>query len=373
MHLRLAGLYVRAKEQAMSSQRQVLDLVDAVAQRRFQLGGGYPKVDENRLGPRAARALQRRVAKGYRLPEKPQSATVAARPGSARGLRRVRVSDHAPWKKDMSFLHLRPFGRLMPIADVTTLAVLMVAGAALIRVIGAGWAVSTAANLYMLLCFCGYGVLYFGGITAARRAIKRAAGYRWSTDAVEYVPWAEGSGRYSAGPDLAIMAVAEAICVDIASDANTNDWRPAVDVDHELHEIAWSVAGLLQLRRPDAAETPHARAERSKLLDEYRTAVLSRVVALYDYRLAVARTRRDADELQSQRRAKTSTTADVANAAAGEFLNRQAATRIACLTEHLDITRVLSTHLASAEMSTTLAKSDQERWPSPAVPDRRHI
>ncbi|MEA2147053.1 MAG: hypothetical protein QOG59_2640, partial [Solirubrobacteraceae bacterium] len=38
----------------MSSQRQILDLVDAVAERPFQIGGGYPKVHENRLGPRAA-------------------------------------------------------------------------------------------------------------------------------------------------------------------------------------------------------------------------------------------------------------------------------------------------------------------------------
>ena len=160
----------------MSSQRQVLDLVDAVAERPFQITGSYPKVHENRLGPLATRALQRRVAKGYRLPEKPQPSTVGARPGSARELRRVRVSDHAPWKKDGSFLRLRPFGRLVPLADVTTLAVVMVAATALIRVIGAEWAMSTATNMYMLLCFCGYAVLYFGGITAARQAIKRAAG-----------------------------------------------------------------------------------------------------------------------------------------------------------------------------------------------------
>jgi hypothetical protein len=346
----------------MSSQRQVLDLVDAVAERPFQIGGGYPKVHENRLGPRAARALQRRVAKGYRLPEKPQTVMVGERPGSGRELRRVRVSDHAPWKKDVSFMRLRPFGRPVPLADVTTLAVVMVAAAALIRVIGAQWAVSTAANMYMLSCFCGYVVLYFGAITAARQAIKRAAGHRWSRDAVEYVPWVEGSAVYSAGPDLAIMAVAEAICADIESGADTvTDWQPALDVGHELHEIAWSVAGLLQLRQLDAAETPHARAERTKLLDECRIAVLSRVVALYDYRLAIQRTRRDAEELQARRRAKTSTTADVATAAADEFLNRQAAARIAYLTEGLDITRVVSTHLVSDEMSTTLAECGGER------------
>jgi hypothetical protein len=158
------------------------------------------------------------------------------------------------------------------------------------------------------------------------------------------------------------MAVAEAICADIESGAGTmNDWRPALDVGHELHEIAWSVAGLLRLRQPDAEETPHARAERTKLLDECRTAVLSRVVALYDYRLAVERTRLDAEELQARRRAKTSTTADVATVAAGAFLNRQAAARTAYLTEDLDITRVVSTHLVSTEMSTTLAKWGEER------------
>lgn len=341
----------------MSSQVQILDLVDAVAERPFQIGGGYPKVHENRLGPRAARALQRRVAKGYRLPANPQPSTVGLRPGSAPELRRVRVSDHVPWKKEVSFMRLRPFGRPVPLADATTLAVVMVAAAALIRVIGAEWAVSTAANMYMLLCFSGYLVLYFGGITAARQAIKRAAGYRWSRDAVEYVPWVEGSAGSSAGPDLAIMAVAEAICADMESGADTmNDWRPAPDVGHELHEIAWSVAGLLQLRQPDAEETPQERAERTRLLDECRTAVLSRVVALYDYRLAVERTRLDAEELQARRRAKTSTTADVATAAAGAFLNRQAAERITYLTEDLDITRVVSTHLVSTELSTTLAK-----------------
>lgn len=358
----------------MSSQRQVLDLVEAVGERGFQIAGGYPKVHGNRLGPLAARALQRRVAKGYRLPGKPQPATVGVRSGPGRQLQSVRVPDHAPWKKDVSFLRLRPFGRLVPLADVTSLAVVMVVAAVLIRVVGAGWAVSTAANTYMLLFFSGYVLLHSGGITAARRAIKRVAGYRWSSDAVEYVPWVEDSPRYCAGPDLAIMAVAEAICADIASDADTiTDWRPAVDVDYELHEIAWSIAGLLQLRQPDTVEAPYARAERNKLLDECRTGVLSRVVALYDYRLALARTRRDAAELQARRRAKTWTTADVATAAANEFLNRQAATRIAYLTEHLDLTRVLSTHLASTEMSTSLAKWGQERVRSTDVPDGRHI
>lgn len=346
----------------MSSQRQVLDLVDAMAERPFQIADGYPKVHENRLGPRAARALQRRVDKGYRWPDEPPTLMVGVRTGSGRELQRVRVSDHAPWKKDVSFLRLRPFGRLVPLADVTTLAVAMLAAAALIRVIGAQWAVSTAANMYMLLCFCGYVVLYFGAITAARQAIKRVAGYRWSRDAVEYVPWVEGSAGYSAaGPDLAIMAVAEVICADIESAADTmSDWPPALDVGHELHEIAWSVAGLLQLRQTDAEETPPARAERTKLLDDCRTAVLSRLVALYDYRLAVQRTRLDAEELQSRRRATTSTTADVATSAADEFLNRQAAARIAYLTEGLDITRVVSTHLVSTELSTTLAECEEE-------------
>jgi hypothetical protein len=46
----------------------------------------------------------------------------------------------------------------------------------------------------------------------------------------------------------------------------------------------------------------------------------------------------------------------VATAAADEFLNRQAAVRIAYLTENLDIARVISTHLVSTEMSATLAK-----------------
>ena len=250
----------------------------------------------------------------------------------------------------------------MPLADVATLAVLMVAATALIRVIGAHWTMSTATNMYMLLCFCGYAVLYLGGITAARQAIKRAAGVRWRRDAVEYVPWVERSAGHSAGPDLAIIAVAEAICAGIKAYADTGtDRKPALDVDHELHEIAWSVAGLLQLRHSDGEENPHARAERTKLLDECRTAVLSRVVALYDYHLALQRTRQDTEELQARQRANTSTTADVATAAAGAFLNRQAAARIAYLTEDLDITRVISTHLVSTEMSTTLAKWGEER------------
>jgi hypothetical protein len=346
----------------MSSQRQVLDLVDAMAERPFQIADGYPKVHENRLGPRAARALQRRAAKGYRLSAKPKPATAGARPHPGRELRRVHVSDHAPWKKEVHYLRLRPFQRLVPLADVATLAVLMVAATALIRVIGAHWTMSTATNMYMLLCFCGYAVLYLGGITAARQAIKRAAGVRWRRDAVEYVPWVERSAGHSAGPDLAIIAVAEAICAGIKADADTGtDRQPALDVDHELHEIAWSVAGLLQLRHSDAEENPHARAERTNLLDECRTAVLSRVVALYDYHLALQRTRQDTEELQARQRANTSTTADVATAAADEFLNRQAAARIAYLTENLDIARVISTHLVSTEMSTSLAKWGEER------------
>lgn len=47
----------------------------------------------------------------------------------------------------------------------------------------------------------------------------------------------------------------------------------------------------------------------------------------------------------------------MATAAADEFLNRQAAARIAHLTENLDIARVISTYLASTEMSTTLAET----------------
>ena len=245
----------------------------------------------------------------------------------------------------------------MPLADVATLAVVMVAATALIRVIGAHWTMSTATNMYMLLCFCGYAVLYLGGVTAARQAIERAAGVRWRRNAVEYVPWVERSTGHSAGPDLAIIAVAEAICAAIKAYADTGTNRqPALDVDHELHEIAWSVAGLLQLRHSDAEENPHARAERTNLLDECRTAVLSRVVSLYDYHLALQRIRRDVEELQARRCANASTTVDVATAAADEFLNRQAAARIAYLTENLDVARVISTHLVSTEMSTTLAK-----------------
>lgn len=257
----------------------------------------------------------------------------------------------------VGLLRLRPFGRLVPLVDVATLAVVMVAATGLIRVIGVHWTISTAVNIYMLLCFCGYAVLYLGGITAARQAIKRAAGVRWRRNAVEYVPWVERSAGHSAGPDLAIIAVAEAICAAIKAYADTGtDRQPALDVDQELHEIAWSVADLLQLRRSDAEENPHARAEHTNLLDECRTAVLSRVVALYDYHLGLQRTRRDLEELQARRCANTSPTVDVATAAADEFLNQQAAAHIAYLTENLDIARVISTHLVSTEMSTTLAK-----------------
>jgi hypothetical protein len=341
----------------MSSLREVLDLVDAVAERPFQLTGSYPRVHTNRLGPLATRALQRRIAKGYRLPEKLPPSRVDVRPDSSRQSRRVRISDHAPWKKDAMLLRLRPFGRLVPFVDVTTMALFMAAAAALIRVIGAHWAVSSAVYTYMLTCFCGYAVLYFGGVTTARQTIKRAAGYRWNRDAVEYVPWADGSARCSAaGPDLAIISVAEAICADIRSYSGTmNDWQPTLDVDHEVHEIAWSVAGLMQLRQPGAQETPEARGERTKLLDECRTAVLSRVVALYNYRLALQRSRLDAEELRARRQATTSRPADVAMAAACEFLNRQAAARIAYLTVDLDTAREVSTRLVSRDMSTTLA------------------
>jgi hypothetical protein len=149
----------------------------------------------------------------------------------------------------------------------------------------------------------------------------------------------------------------EAICAAIKAHADTaTDRQPALDVDHELHEIAWSVAGLLQLRHSDTEENPDARAEHTDLLDQCRTAVLERVVALYDYHLALQRTRRDVEGLQARRCANTPTTVDVATAAADEFLNRQAAARIAYLTENFDIARVLSTHLASTEMSTTMAK-----------------
>lgn len=353
----------------MSSQRQVLNLVDAMAERPFQIADGYPKVHENLLGPRAAWALQRRVAKGHRLSAEPNPPTAGARPNRGRELRRLRVSDHAPWKKEVHFLRLRPFERLVPLADVATLAVVLLAAATLIRVIGAHWTLSTATNVYMLLCFCGYAVLYLGGITAARQATKRATGFRWRKNAVEYVPWVECSGGHAAGPDLAIIAVAEAICAGIESypDIGT-DRQPAIDVDHELHEIAWSIAGLLQLRDSDAEENPHARAERTKLLDECRTAVLSRVIALYDYYLALQRTRRDAEELQARRRANNPTTVDVATAAADEFVNRQAAARIAYLTENLDIARVISTHLVSTEMSTTLAKPMSYSEPRAGIP-----
>jgi len=359
----------RSKGTDMSSQRQVLDLVDAMAERPFQIADGYPKDPQSGLGPRAARALQRRLAKGYRLGAKPKPATAAARPNPGRELRRVRVSDHAPWRKEVHYLRLRPFERRVPVADVATLAVVMVAATALIRVIGAHWTLSAAMNTYMLLCFSGYAVLYLGGITAARQTIKRVAGLRRRRNAVEYVPWIGRSAGHSAGPDLAIIAVAEAICAGIESYADTvTDWQPALDVDRELHEIAWSVAGLVQLRHCDAEENPHARAERTKLLDECRTAVLSRVVALYDYHLALQRTRRDADELQARQSANASPTADVATAAEHEYLNRQAAERIAYLAENLDIARVISTHLGSAEMSTTLAESDQLALDAPSVP-----
>ena len=135
----------------------------------------------------------------------------------------------------------------------------------------------------------------------------------------------------------------------------------------EYSQVDWQVIAIDTRRRltpsaevlahdSDAGENPHARAEHADLLEECRTAVLCRVVALYDYHLALQRTRLDVEELQNRRRANTPATVDVATAAADEFLNRQAAARIAYLTENLDIARVISTHLVSTETSATMAK-----------------
>lgn len=148
--------------------------------------------------------------------------------------------------------------------------------------------------------------LYVGPV---RRAEARVLGVRHLPGAIEYVPWVyppeegEPGSIYTpagdVGPDCAILVVAESICSGIqvkytelsrvltAAGAHLPD-IDALDLDEQLHSIAWAVADLVGLRAQlqeakERGESSAAIEERVSVGRIRRDAVLRRVTALYGY------------------------------------------------------------------------------------------
>ncbi|WP_100513973.1 hypothetical protein [Mycobacteroides abscessus] len=153
--------------------------------------------------------------------------------------------------------------------------------------------------------------LYVGPV---RRAEARVLGVRHLPDAIEYVPWVyppeegEPGSIYTptgdVGPDCAILVVAESICSGIqvkytelsrvmtVAGTQLPDTE-VLDLDEQLHSIAWAVAELVDLRAQlhaakERCESSAAIEERATAGRIRREAVLRRVTALYGYEKRLA-------------------------------------------------------------------------------------
>lgn len=275
----------------------------------------YPRLREDLVGHRAARSARRRIAKGYRLPEQPTRSHDYGVP----------IPAHAPWREAPTFIldeHTHLPEPEVWIAIASLVAGCGVAGS-LVPLLGAPVVAFIAIMALIAAVLLG---LRLGLITKARLALMAATGYHWSHDAIEYLPWIGTDRREPIEPapeDGAILTVAEDICGQITADAKYLDgYQGIIDVDQELHEIAWSVADLTMLARPGDNEGTTARAERLHQRERTRESLVARLAALHEYSCALRNLRAAYAELQP-------TSAHVTAALSSEVLNRQAAEHIA--------------------------------------------
>lgn len=253
--------------------------------------------------------------RGYRLPEVPPDTEWLGTPRPV----------HAPWRKQTTLiLNEHTF---LPAPDFWIALGYIVIGCAGMGQVGAATKSATA----LMVTAAGIAgtllvALSLGLITKARLALMAAAGYQWSHEAIEYLPWIGTDRREPIQPapaDEAILTVAEDICGQITADtAHLDGYQGILDVDQELHEIAWSVADLTMLARPGDNEGPTAQTERLHQRERTRESLIARLAALHEYSCALHKLRLAYAELQP-------TSAHVTAALSSEVLNRQAAEHIA--------------------------------------------
>ncbi|CPV66357.1 hypothetical protein [Mycobacteroides abscessus] len=294
----------------------VRELIKHTAQRQSERPRrSYPRLREDLVGHRAAASARRRIAKGYRLPEQPARSHDYGVP----------IPAHAPWREAPTLAfdeHTH-----LPEPDVWIAIASIVAGCgAAARLVPLLASPVVAFIAIMALITAGLLCLRLGLITKARLALMAATGYHWSHDAIEYLPWIDTDRREPIEPspeDEAILTVAEDICGQITADtAHLDGYQGILDVDQELHEIAWSVADLTMLARPGDNEGSTAQTERLHQRERTRESLVARLAALHEYSCALHKLRLAYAELQP-------TSAHVTAALSSEVLNRQAAEHIA--------------------------------------------
>ncbi len=290
---------------------------------------GYPRIRPEKFGPRAARIAQRRLDNGELPLQPPQRAMLG--PGQA------------------------AIANTFSAAIVAISVVVVLAG-----VMGAARPGDGMAwMLAILLGGCGM-TLALELPQLAAHAITTAAGYRWNPAGIEYVPWTRkltepsepetssgAAGKVTTadsqlrtpkdwvGPDAAIVLVAEQLAAEIRdslrtldpdSEEDPND--PAIDLDKELHEIAWGVADLEALK-PAGSARDDAAQQRRAAAASLRNALISRVTGLYlharDVQQAVSQV---ADQLAPSSGAELGAQSDLSDAYAAAWLHEQAAGRI---------------------------------------------
>lgn len=160
---------------------------------------------------------------------------------------------------------------------------------------------------------------------------------------IEYVPWVQNTRMYPTGivgdTPHAIIVAAEAISADIRELYGTLELpRSAqIDLDTELHEIAWAVAHTLELSTSDAREPRAFEEERWNVATEVRDALIDHVAALELHRTQLEQRVNDRREVQAQcqqealeqqRRVEVLDPPDLSKAFGAVYLHQQAAARI---------------------------------------------
>lgn len=294
----------------------VRELIKHTAQRQSERPRrSYPRLREDVVGHRAAASARRRIAKGYRLPEQPARSHCYGVP----------IPVHAPWRDEPTLVF--DANTYLPEPDFWIAIATIVAGcgaaASLLSPLASPVVAFIAIVALITAVLLG---LRLGLITKARFALMAATGYHWSHDAIEYLPWIGTDRRETIEPspeDEAILTVAEDICGQITADtAHLDGYQDILDVNQELHEIAWSVADLTMLARPGDNEGPTAQAERLHQRERTRESLVARLAALHEYSCALHKLRLAYAELQPA-------SAHITAALSSEVLNRQAAEHIA--------------------------------------------
>lgn len=185
---------------------------------------------------------------------------------------------------------------------------------------------------------------------AARRRLDRGQvpAVPWNADTrdiagIEYVPWVRNTRMYPTGvigdTPCAIIVAAESICAEIRAVYRDLELPLSgqLDLDAELHEIAWAVAHILDLSTEDESHGPIANEERRAAAAEVREALIDHVAALELQRAGLQRRLDDRRSVQAQcqqeaheaqRRVQLLDPPDLSKAFGAAWLHQQAAARI---------------------------------------------